>query len=443
MHAAEPRSLRALAFRQEGSVTIVVALLLVVFIVVAALVVDIANARQTLRAAQAGADAAALAGARDLMNQATWATVIADVQSYASANFSTAASSWSACVDPGALAYQPDLAHLDSCISADSSVSPTKLRVQLPVRQVPTSFGLIAGRSTIDVAAAATARIVTGAACALCVLDPQGNGVFVGNGNGTVNVTGAGVIVNSTSLSSASMIGNAVVQATAIGGPSAPAGFHQTGNSGYTPAPIELPPVADPLASVLACPSAGTPSPCPTTTFPDVKVTSNGSQTLSPGVYGSISASGNGSLTMEPGTYVITNSLSFSGNGTLTANGVTLYFACSLYPTPCAAGQAGGSFSLIGNGSTSVTPPTSGPFQGLSIFADRNNTGASSLSGNGNLLSGTIYTKSADLGLSGNGTLSLDSLVVADSITLSGNGTVDLAYSQSQNANVTGIQLVQ
>src|ERR1019366_1615640 len=98
---------------------------------------------------------------------------------------------------------------------------------------------------------------------------------------------------------------------------------------------------------------------------------------------GSISASGNGDLTLNPGTYIITGSLSLTGNGNLIANGVTLYFACAAYPSPCSTGQSGANFTLTGNGSMTLSAPTSGVFQGLSIFADRNNTANDALTGNG------------------------------------------------------------
>jgi hypothetical protein len=441
VHAAESRSLTTLGARDEGAITIVVALLLVVCVGMGALVLDLGNARQSLRAAQAGADAAALAAGRDLLSVPTWLTVIADVQAYASANFQSTVLDWTGCVDPLALAYQPDIGNLDSCISADSQASPTQIRVKLPIRKMQTSFAQVLGKSSLGISAAASARVVTGAPCALCVLDPTVSGAFSANGNGSVVVTGAAVVVNSTSSSASSLIGNATVQATAIGGPAAPGGFSTSGNATYTPTPVPMAPVPDPLAFLKQCPAAGTPSPCPTLTMPDVWVTGNSSQAIVPGIYGSIGVSGNGSLTMAPGTYVITNSLSFSGNGSLTANGVTMYFACSSYPTPCSSGQSGASYSITGNGSVNITPPATGPFQGLSIFGDRNNKASVSLSGNGNLLSGTVYMKSAALSLSGNGSLTLNSLIVVDTCTVSGNGSVNLSYSKTQNVTINAVQL--
>jgi len=66
---------------------------------------------------------------------------------------------------------------------------------------------------------------------------------------------------------------------------------------------------------------------------------------------------GNGKLTLKPGTYVITGSLSVTGNGSITGSGVTLYFACSAYPTPCSNGQSGASFSLTGYGTVNLSAP--------------------------------------------------------------------------------------
>ena len=109
--------------------------------------------------------------------------------------------------------------------------------------------------------------------------------------------------------------------------------------------------------------------------------------------------------------------------GAVIGNGVTLYFACSGYPTGCTPGQVGASFQLSGNGALQLTPPSLGLFAGITIFVDRNNSATSLLSGNGTSFYGTIYMKSGTLQLSGNGN-ALHSNIVVDQIKLSGNGSL-------------------
>lgn len=300
--------------------------------------------------------------------------------------------------------------------------------------QIPTIFGGVLGRSQIAVSARAVACASTGSGpCALCVLSPSMTAALSGTGNGSVTVRNGEVRVNSTAATAARLTGNGSVTATAISGPAAPGGFKTVGNARFQPTPVQQTAVPDPLASLPACPSSS----CPTTQQADVSITGNGSSTISPGVYGSISVTGNGSITLQPGTYVITRSLSITGNGNITGNGVALYLACSSYPTACTAGQSGATMTLTGNGSYRVSAPTSGTYKGLSVFADRNNAASSSLTGNGSSFGGTLYLRSGGLTLTGNGG-TLNSLVVIDHVTFTGNGALVLDRQGATNVAVPG-----
>ena len=447
MHPAKSRTLRGVLSREDGSVVLITALLLVVSLGFAGLVIDFSRGRTYVRAAQEGVDSAALAGAQDFFSFPGWPAVVSRVENYVAANRGIPVSSWTGCTDNMALAYLPDAANSDTCISADASSGSTRLRVRLPDTKLPTTFGQVLGVMSLSISAGATAKVVTASPCALCVLSPSASPAFDANGTAQVTIYGGGLTVDSTAGSAATVIGQAGVSATAIGGPAAPNGFETSGNGTYYPTPTQEAPVPDPLAGVLQCPGAGT-SVCPTNQEENVKLTSSGSSaTIWPGIYSTISVSGGGSLTMEPGTYIITQGISFSGNGSLTANGVTLYMACSMYPTPClSTGEAGATFSITGNGSTSITPPTSGPFQGLTIFDDRNNTDTnSSLNGNGGtLLTGTVYAKSIFLTITGNGSATtLDSVIITNTSKTSGNAALNINYVASQNAPITLVELVQ
>jgi hypothetical protein len=438
---------------ERGAVAIVVALLMMVFLGFASLIVDLGNARQLRRQAQGGADAAALAGAQELLAAPPpaappWAGVISQVEDYAQQDMGTPLSAWVGCVDPQALPYAPDVTNTDTCISSDSSTLPTRIRVQLPLRAVPTIFGGVLGVTTTYVAAAATAEVNPTVACVLCVLSPTGTALS-GNGEGVISITGGGLVVDSTGPVASYLSGNSLAVSTGtgagIGGPDAPQGFILASGASYTPTPVEEPPVPDPLSTIPECPAAG--SVCPTTTFPNVNVSGAALATLTPGIYNTISVTNGASLTMAPGTYIITGSFTMSGLGTLTAAGVTLYFACSSYPAPCAPGQSGASMLLAGNGALSLSPPTSGPFQGMTVFFDRNNTATASITGNGGaIMTGTIYMASGALSVTGNGSLAsaLNSMIVASTVTVGGNGEIDIKYvSTGQNVPIGSIQLSQ
>ena len=102
---------------ERGVIAVMFALLLVLMLGIMALVVDLGNARQQRRTAQASADAAALAGGEAIesgMSASTgvipWSTVVTQIKNYAKANDNVALSAWVGCSDPYKLAYRPDSA---------------------------------------------------------------------------------------------------------------------------------------------------------------------------------------------------------------------------------------------------------------------------------------------------------------------------------------------
>jgi hypothetical protein len=124
----------------------------------------------------------------------------------------------------------------------------------------------------------------------------------------------------------------------------------------------------------------------------------------SPGIYQSISASGSASLTLNPGVYLIEGGgFTVTVNAGLSGTGVTFYNTSSTYPS--STGSYGG-ITLSGNGTFSLTAPTSGPYAGVVIFQPSANTRALSLSGNAAQgLGGTVYAPAALVSLSVNATV--------------------------------------
>ena len=177
---------------EQGAVAVVVALFMIVLVMCAAVVVDLGNARDVRRQSQNASDASALAGASALYPTSNtcavgpessppcWAASRAAVKSYAAANFGTTTADWTACsVAAGQrLTYTPS--GESSCISYDSSTSPTTLRVYVPARSVSTFFGGVTGRSTIPVGSTADAQLGQSVKCSLCFLGSvdAGNGDF-------------------------------------------------------------------------------------------------------------------------------------------------------------------------------------------------------------------------------------------------------------------------
>ncbi|WP_051969119.1 hypothetical protein [Kitasatospora azatica] len=270
-----------------------------------------------------------------------------------------------------------------------------------------------------------TARAATACTAALCVLNPSAaDALYVHPGS--LQVTG-NILVNSTNSQAALVNGTTTVTASGgtIGGPAAPAGFATSSGGAYSPAPTNQPAGTDPYASLAQCPAS---SACPTTPsppFPSVNHIS-GNQTINPGVYTSIS-SVTGTLTLNPGTYVVTTGVTISG-GKLVGTGVTIYLACLTYPTACPTSTSGAFFTDQGGGKSTLSAPTTGDFAGLTLIADRNNTTAVTVSGNGSSLTGggAIYTASGKLTAASGGKASFTRAVV-DTVETNGSNSSQLS----------------
>jgi hypothetical protein len=183
----------------------------------------------------------------------------------------------------------------------------------------------------------------------------------------------------------------------------------------------------------------------PSGTYGSVSLTGGATLSIPPGNYNSISVGGNAVLTLEPGTYFVNGAFTVGGTGGASVQesaGVLLYFTCgtSTQISACASGgAAGGSLSLGGTGALTLAPQTTGPYANLTVFYDRNNDAPISLSGTpGMELSGTIYAKDAALTLNGTGS-TIESMIIVDSATISGNGSIGVNYDASQNAAPPGV----
>jgi hypothetical protein len=286
------------------------------------------------------------------------------------------------------------------------------------------------GRLTVTARAVARGLWVT-VSDGIIVLDPTAPSALNVTGGGRVNVVNASVIVDS----------NDAVAANATGGSIAAASeFDVTGGYSGTfigPVYTGAQPSPDPLAYLAP------PDPSTLTLQSNKKLTiSNGNRTLQPGVYtGGIQISGNASVTLSPGIYYMdTGGFSLGAGGNLSGNGVMIYNA----PSPKSNSDV---ISINGNpGATvSLSPPTSGPYQGISLFQDRTSAESLSLAGNGNFtITGTFYAAAAQLSVAGNGSQStIGSQYISDTLTVSGNGAININWTQDQTARTRYLGLVE
>jgi hypothetical protein len=245
----------------------------------------------------------------------------------------------------------------------------------------------------------------------LVVLDASAKNALTLTGNASLNVRDGYVYVNSSSSSALTASGNAKVsaKATFIAGGDSLSGNASVAGALVTHANALKDPLSwlpAPVASALSVASSSA-----------VSLSANAKTTLNPGVYqNGISLSGNAQVTLNPGIYYISEGgLSLSGNASLKGLGVLIYNAST---------KSG--INLSGNGAVQLTPSSTGTYAGITIYQNRSSSASVTLSGNGTMdIRGTLYMPQAPLTLSGNTQLpTLGSLDVADTISVSGNGSV-------------------
>jgi Flp pilus assembly protein TadG len=414
--------------RRWGNVVVMVAVCLVVIMGMLAISLDGGNQFDQRRQAQAVADAAALAAASDLYAN-FWANSGADPNGSAAASALTTARANGYANDgttSTVTVYIPP-------ISGDHVGKRDYVEVVVQ-KNLQRSFSTIFGQGALSVRARAVALGAPIAAdVGILTLNPTLKGALNANGGGTTNVAGTPIIVDSNNADAAIGGGGGTLVAPEF---DITGGYTTTGGATFS-GNIKLgrPPVPDPLADV--------PVPDPTTMV--VQSTNKtqytqGTTTLSPGVYrGGISASGSASLILQPGIYYMDGGgFGFSGQGSLLGQGVMIYNAPR-------NGNSGG-ISVSGQGSMVLSGPTSGPYQGLTFFQDRTSTVTGNITGTGGTTSitGTFYFAGAQLNVSGNGGVAnLGSQYISDSLTLGGNGGININWTPDTVARARAIYLVE
>ncbi len=239
--------------------------------------------------------------------------------------------------------------------------------------------------------------------------------------NGSLNLTNCNLDANSTDKTSLTLTGNASVTAQGV---HLAGGYSTNGNAKITTPRLTTfgSRVTDPYANrVMPNDNAKNPG-CYKTNYSPTggKLPNNGAVTV---YCGDLSLSGNTSETIPAGIYIIDGgSLSVSGNASLTGtDGVTFIFTNS-------NGGAVGSFNVSGNGSVTLTAPTTGPTAGIVFWVDKAATSGttSSFTGNGSgNLTGAIYAPSSTVDYSGNRSSSSGcTQIVANKVSFVGNATL-------------------
>jgi len=179
--------------------------------------------------------------------------------------------------------------------------------------------------------------------------------------------------------------------------------------------------------------------PYPPTDLPNPTCTTNGTQsgsTLSPGNYGSASSPQtfppSGVDTLNPGTYCVYGDFNVNGSNTLRGNGVTIVMET-------------GAIHWNGSSQIQLSGPTSGAYQGLTLFAPISNTSVMVMNGSSNIdLTGTLLMPGASLSFNGASQIQKHPLQwIAKTVQLCGNNDTQLEYSTAGTAKQNSPAIIQ
>jgi hypothetical protein len=169
-------------------------------------------------------------------------------------------------------------------------------------------------------------------------------------------------------------------------------------------------------------------------------ISSSGTYTLWPGVYKggiAVAAPGPGLITLEPGIYYMQGGgFSNSGSINMVGNGVMIYNA----PV-----QTSDQIKLTGTGSLTLTPPTSGPYQGMTLFQERTSTAVVTVTGNGSMnITGATYAAKAEMDITGQGgSNNVASMIVVNNMKVTGQGAINVTYDPKNAPTPRDIRLVE
>ena len=371
------------ASRRRGAVIPLVAVMLVVILGLAALSVDGGNLYLERRNTQVAADASADAAAIELLaNFASNRGVDSDGKARDAALFLAA--------EHG---YKASSVIVNIPPKSGSFVGKNGYAEVLIKTNPPRFFSKIFSdkEQVVNSRSVAGGTLIATQASVL-VLDPKSKNSLKLKGKSSSLEVGGDVIVNSKNKKAVEINKKAQVKAEHVlvsGGLSKNSKRNIDGevSSGVDP-------TSDPFAS-LPIPPKGT-----TLKADDFKTVVGTSKTykLEPGTYKELKFDKNDNVNMSPGIYYVDGGgFEFKGDSTLNAAGVSIYNT----------GKKG--FKVSTKGNVSISPPTSGPYKGISLFQDSAKKTKVEFSKQFHLdISGIIYAPNSEVKFK-NSTVDIDS----------------------------------
>ncbi|GAA2841657.1 putative Flp pilus-assembly TadE/G-like protein [Aminobacter aminovorans] len=251
----------------------------------------------------------------------------------------------------------------------------------------------------------AVVEVAPGQPACVLALDPTASAAVKLQGSTQVVLDGCVIASNFSANDSVSRGGSAQVAAecvTTVGGTEGLTGYNTDLECGIPR--VNQYASLDPLMSVVP------PSYTACKSVPGGKT-----KTLSPGTFFNKTISGD--VTLDPGVYILRGGqIKLGGNGSLTGSGVTIFL------------MEGAEFTSNANEVINLSPPSEGPYAGITIYQERTNTDAVVINGgSGSNVTGFIYAPSAHVFYAANSDMSGSGQcirVVGNTVEMTGNSSV-------------------
>lgn len=325
-------------------------------------------------------------------------------------------------------------------VSAGSGTPPTVAGVNAPYwvtvetsETTPQSFSSILGNSLGTAGSRATAAYFNGGTGGGCIyiLNAAASVVSVLLNNNTTLEIGCGFLINAQTSNAIQMGNGSQIQLDAGASVNVAASqlnqvLNLVGSIVNVSALVNLgaPVASNPFSSLPApsysgCDSVGV-------------IAIIGTVNLTPGVYcGPVLISGSATAKLAAGMYVFKSGISVSGGASLSGSGVTIY-------------QPSGALSLNTTGNVTLTPPTTGTYQGVTIFQNGSDTSSGTIAAGTQNIQGVIYMPTAQLTLAGNsGGVQTTATIVVGNLVISGNVAINFPVSTSYTPHVSGVTLIE
>jgi hypothetical protein len=396
-------SWKSLLEDESGNVLVIAALSMTLLLGFGALATDVGVMLHVRRGAQTAADSAAITGAYELY----YSDLVSAAKADAARNgFTDGSSGVSVAVN------NPPL-HGPSAGNAGY--------VEVIVTKTQSTFLMrLFNRNSLNVSARAVATRGINQNC-LYALGTTGTDITVTNGV-QIDFTGCNLYGNSTSNSDFSGSGGAHLTANNInlvGNQNVSNGAHinATVNTGTVP-------LSDPLGYLS--PPSYSPSSC--LADPINNQWFGGTKTIGPSgggtvCYNGLQISQGDTVSLNPGTYIINGQLSFQGGATISGTGVTFYL------------PPGASLNIANGIAQTLTAPTSGTYNGVLFYQDRQNSTAESLQGGASSsFEGIMYFPAANFTFTNGTNTTTYAAIISKTVTFSG-GTKVQNYALKNSAS--------